>query len=124
MARILFLDNLKTCVIKHTKHEIVLNKSYQGMAEHYGTAILPARVCAPKDKPTVEGTVGNVSTYILAAIRNQRFFTLRELKPCYLVFGGEGFTFPLPNIPTLPVFNDAVATGVQGQRHIHWFYQL
>jgi len=49
------------------------------MAEHYGTAIIPARVKAPKDKPTVEGTVGDVSTYILAAIRNQRFFTLREL---------------------------------------------
>jgi hypothetical protein len=27
----------------------------------------------------VEGTVGIVSSYILAAIRNQKFFTLREL---------------------------------------------
>ena len=27
----------------------------------------------------MEGTVGNVSGYILAAIRNQKFFTLREL---------------------------------------------
>jgi transposase len=79
VARILVPDNLKTGVIKHTKHEIVLNKSYQEMAEYYGTAILPARVRTPKDKPTVEGAVGNVSSYILAAIRNQRFFTLREL---------------------------------------------
>jgi hypothetical protein len=49
------------------------------MAEHYGTAIIPARVRKPKDKSTVEGTVGFISTYILAAIRNQRFFSLREL---------------------------------------------
>lgn len=79
VTRILVPDNLKTGVIKNTRSEVVLNKSYQEMAEHYGTAILPARVRTPKDKATVEGTVGNISTFILASIRNQRFFTLREL---------------------------------------------
>lgn len=79
VTRILVPDNLKTGVIKNTKSEVVLNKSYQEMAEHYGTAIIPARVRTPKDKATVEGTVGNVSSYILAAIRNQKFFTLREM---------------------------------------------
>jgi len=49
------------------------------MAEHYGTAVIPARVRKPKDKSSVEGTVGVVSTFILAVIRNQKFFTLREL---------------------------------------------
>jgi transposase len=79
VTRMLVPDNLKTGVVKHTRNEIVLNKSYQELAEHYGTAILPARVRAPKDKATVEGTVGNISSYILAAIRNQKFFTMREL---------------------------------------------
>jgi transposase len=79
VTRILVPDNLKTGVIKNTKSEIVLNKSYQELAEHYGTAILPARVRAPKDKATVEGAVGIVSTFILAAIRNQQFFSLREI---------------------------------------------
>jgi transposase len=79
VARMLVPDNLKTGVIKRTKDEIILNKSYRELAEHYGTAILPARVRTPKDKATVEGTVGNVSSHILAAIRNQQFFTLREL---------------------------------------------
>lgn len=78
-TRILVPDNLKTGVVKNTRTEIVLNKAYQEMAEHYGTAIIPARVRAPKDKATVEGTVGIVSTWILAAIRDQRFFALREL---------------------------------------------
>lgn len=79
ITRILVPDNLKTGVIKRTKAEIILNRSYQEMAEHYGTAVIPTRVKSPKDKATVEGIVGIVSTYIIAAIRNQRFFSLREL---------------------------------------------
>ena len=79
VPRILVPDNLKTGVVKNTKIETVLNKTYQELAEHYGTAIIPARIRAPKDKPTVEGAVGNISTFILAAIRNQRFFSLREM---------------------------------------------
>jgi transposase len=79
VARILVPDNLKTGVTKNTRAELVLNRSYQELAEHYGTAIIPTRVRSPKDKPTVEGAVGNISSAILAGIRNQTFFTLREL---------------------------------------------
>jgi len=79
VTRILVPDNLKSAVNKNTHDEIVLNKSYQEMAEHYGTAVIPTRVRAPKDKATVEGAVGHASSFILAAIRNQRFFTLPEL---------------------------------------------
>ena len=79
VARMLVPDNLKTGVTKHTRSELVLNRSYQELAEHYGTAIVPTRVRTPKDKASVEGAVGKISTYILAAIRNQRFFSLQEL---------------------------------------------
>lgn len=68
VTRIIQCDNLKTGVQKHGKDEVVLNKSYQELAEHYGTAILPARVRAPKDKAAVEGTVGIISTFILAEL--------------------------------------------------------
>jgi transposase len=61
-TRILVPDNLKTGVIKHTRSELILNKAYQDLAEHYGTAIIPTRVRTPKDKATVEGTVGIVTT--------------------------------------------------------------
>lgn len=70
VTRIIHCDNLKTCVQKHVKDEIVLNKSYQELAEHYGTEILPARVRSPKDKAALEGTVGIISTFILAVLRN------------------------------------------------------
>ena len=49
VTRILTPDNLKTGVVKNSRTETVLNKAYQEMAEHYGTAILPARPRSPKD---------------------------------------------------------------------------
>ena len=79
VTRILVPDNLKTGITKHTRHETVVNKSYQQLAEHYRTAVLPARVRAPKDKATVEGNVGVISTWITAALRNQQFLSLWEL---------------------------------------------
>ena len=56
-----------------------LNTVYHEMAEHYNTAIVPARIRSPKDKPNAEGTVGVISTWITAAIRNEQFFSLSEL---------------------------------------------
>jgi transposase len=79
VSRILVSDHLKTRVEKVTKGEVIINRYYQEMAEHYGTAVIPARVKSPKDKSTVEGTVGIISTWILAALRNQQFLSLREL---------------------------------------------
>ena len=43
------------------------------------TVIIPARIRAPKDKPSVEGAVKLVSTQIIAALSNERFFSLAEL---------------------------------------------
>ena len=79
VARIIQCDNLKTGVDKHGHNEIRLNKAYSELAEHYNTAILPCRVRSPKDKAFVEGTVGVISTFILAALRNRRFLSLTEL---------------------------------------------
>jgi len=79
VTRILVPDNLKTGVDRVSWHTPTINKTYHEMAEHYGTAVIPARVRKPKDKPNVEGAVGTISTWIIAAIRNQQFFSLREL---------------------------------------------
>jgi len=49
------------------------------MAEFYGTAIIPARPRSPKDKPSAEGTVGVMATWIVAALRNRKFFSYTEL---------------------------------------------
>lgn len=80
VTRILTPDNLKTGVIKNTRTETVLNKAYQEMAEHYGTAIIPTRPRTPKDKAFVEGSVGVVSTWILAALRNRQFPSIVDVR--------------------------------------------
>jgi transposase len=77
--RILVPDNLKTGVEKTSSHSPVINKTYHEMAEHYGAAVIPARVRKPKDKPNAEGAVGIISTWIIAALRNQTFFSLADL---------------------------------------------
>lgn len=80
VTKILVPDNCKTAVIHNKKwEEQLINTVYHEMAEHYGTAIIPARIRAPKDKPNAEGTVKNISTWITAALRNEEFFTLGEL---------------------------------------------
>ena len=79
VTRILVPDNLKTGIAKHTRHEAVINKTYQEMAEHYKTAVIPTRIRSPKDKATVEGNVGVISTWVTAALRNQQFLSLWEL---------------------------------------------
>lgn len=79
VTRILVPDNLKTGVDKVSWYTPVINKTYHEMAEHYGTAVIPTRVKHPKDKHSVEGTVNIISTWIIAALRYQQFFSLREL---------------------------------------------
>lgn len=74
-------DNLKTGVIKHPHEgEIVLNDAYRELAAHYSAAVLPGRVKKPKDKASVEGTVGNIATAVIAALRHQQFATLADLR--------------------------------------------
>ena len=79
VARMIVPDNLKTGVDKPSSADPVINRTYHEMAEHYHTVVMPARVRHPKDKPNVEGAVGIISTWIIASLRNQQFFSLREL---------------------------------------------
>lgn len=74
-------DNLKTGVISHpAEGEVVLNDAYRELAAHYSAAVLPGRVKKPKDKASVENTVGSVATWVIAALRNQTFASLPELR--------------------------------------------
>ncbi len=72
-------DNLKSAVKRAHRYEPVLNPSYQDFAEHYGAAILPARVRKPRDKAKVEAGVLVVERWILARLRHRTFFSLGAL---------------------------------------------
>jgi transposase len=72
-------DNLKAAVIKADRFDPGLNRTYAEMAAHYGTAVLPARPRKPRDKAKVEVAVQVAQRWILARLRNHRFFSLAEL---------------------------------------------
>ena len=78
-TKMLVPDNLKTGVTKVTWFSTEINKVYHEMSVHYDTAVVPTRVRKPKDKPNAEGSVNVVSRWILASLRNRKFFYLHEL---------------------------------------------
>src|SRR5215211_895193 len=72
-------DNLKAGVTQPSRYEPGINRSYQDLAEHYGFAVLPTRVRKPRDKAKAEVAVQIVQRFVLARLRNRRFFSLVEL---------------------------------------------
>lgn len=72
-------DNLKAGVTKACRYDPDINPAYQELAEHYGLAVIPARAGKPKDKAKVEVAVQVVERWVLAPLRNRRFFSLEEL---------------------------------------------
>lgn len=78
VPEILVPDNLKSGVTKPCRYEPDINPTYSELAEHYGVAVIPARVRKPKDKAKAEVAVQVVERWILARLRNRTFFSLTE----------------------------------------------
>ena len=72
-------DQLKSGVTGACRYEPRIQRTYEEMATHYGTTVLPARPYHPKDKAKVEVGVQVVQRWILARLRNRTFFTLDAL---------------------------------------------
>lgn len=76
---VLVPDQLKSGVTLACRYEPGIQRTYEEMAAHYGTTVLPARPAKPKDKAKVEVGVQIAQRWILARLRNQTFFSLDEL---------------------------------------------
>lgn len=72
-------DNLKSGITRACRYEPDLNPTYQQMAAHYDTVIVPARPYKPKDKAKAEVGVQIVERWIMARLRHDTFFSLRQL---------------------------------------------
>jgi transposase len=79
VTRAIVPDQLKTGVTKACRYEPGIQRTYDELAEHYGTTILPARPAHARDKAKVEVGVLIAQRWILARLRNQTFFSLEEL---------------------------------------------
>jgi transposase len=72
-------DNLKSGVTKGSNYEPVLNETFECLALHYGTTVIPTRIYCPRDKALVEGAVKIVYRRIFFPIRKTTFFSLGEM---------------------------------------------
>ena len=50
---------------------VQVNDAYLGMAEHYGCAVVPARVRRPRDKALAEKAVDHCETWVLAPLAGE-----------------------------------------------------
>lgn len=72
-------DQLKSGVTRACRYEPEIQRTYEDMATHYGTTVLPARPKSPRDKAKVETGVQIAQRWILARLRNEVFHSLGEL---------------------------------------------
>ncbi len=79
VPELLVPDNLKSGVTKCHRYDPDSNPSYHELARHYNTAIMPARSRSPQDKAKAEQMVQQVERQVMAALRDQKFFTLHEM---------------------------------------------
>jgi transposase len=72
-------DNLRSGVTQACKYEPVINRSYQDLADHYGTCIIPAHPYKPRHKAKAEVAVLVAQRWILAVLRHETFYSLAEM---------------------------------------------
>ena len=76
--RMLIPDNCATATDRGSAYVTLVNKDYGRFAEHYGAAVMPARIRAPRDKGLAESTVNLVEEWVIAPSNELIFYTLDE----------------------------------------------
>ena len=72
-------DQLKSGVTRSCAYEPEVQRTYDELAQHYGTTVMPARPLHPRDKAKVEVAVQIAQRWLLARIRDEVFHTLGAL---------------------------------------------
>lgn len=78
VPRMLVPDNAATATDRSAARVTLVNREYERFAEHYGTAVVPARVRKPRDKSVAESTVNLVERWVIAPANETTFYTLDE----------------------------------------------
>jgi len=76
--QIVVCDNLRSGVSRPHRYEPDINATFAEMAAHYGVAVIPARAYKPRDKAKAENGVLLAERWIIARLRDRRFFSLGE----------------------------------------------
>jgi len=78
-------DNLKAAVSRPGRWESDINRDFAMFAEHYGCAVVPARVRRPRDKALVESAVKLIYRSIYPHVRQSDHHTLEDLNASIMV---------------------------------------
>jgi transposase len=77
------IDNLKAGVRNAHRYDPDVNPTYCEYGNHQGFAVLPARPYKPRDKATVEATIGVIQRSFYQQVRNRTFYSLAELNDVF-----------------------------------------
>ena len=88
-------DNMKQFVFKSNRYEPLFSITCEQWSVYYSTSLSATRVAKPKDKPSVENLVHLTYMRIYAPIRNQIFYSLRELNEQILKYLHQHNRMPL-----------------------------
>ena len=77
-------DNLKSAVTRSDRNEPVINADFEAFADHYGCAVVPARVRHPKDKALVENAVKLMYRSVYVDLEGMVFHNLESLNEAIL----------------------------------------
>ena len=75
---IVVCDNLRSGVTRPHRYEPDVNATFAEMAAHYRVAVIPARAYKPRDKAKAESGVLIAERWIIARLRDRRFYSLGE----------------------------------------------
>lgn len=81
VVQLIVPDNPTTSTHPRTKgdRERVINARYQQLADHYGTAIVPARSRRPRDKAAAESAVNVINTRVIGYLEAETWTSLSQL---------------------------------------------
>ncbi len=80
VSNYLVSDNLRSAVTEHRRGKPpLLNATFEKFAEHFDTAIAPARPGKPKDKASIERFVQDVQRKLRRALRERPLLTIDEM---------------------------------------------
>lgn len=89
VPRLVVPDQTRSLIKNPDRYDPQNNRLYEEFAAHYGCALLAARPAHPRDKPKVDCAVLVVERWILARLRNRKFFNLLELNHAIALLLGD-----------------------------------
>ena len=72
-------DNMRTVVTRASRYEPLFTEAMDYFGQYHDCAIMATRVRKPRDKASVENAVGVAYKRIYAPLRNEIFYSLKEL---------------------------------------------